>query len=327
VNQIQHPEKTTECQGISEIAVYFPRWPGDFQGFLQCWRNFNEKSIEKLSSNVKVGNGINYDSLLSMNEITPPRIYFGNEFCEHCIPHVRMLKNVLAAIKEFGFSLTLLTPPCNDKKLGEVEKLLKLLEELAPDSEVVGNDWGVLEMIKCRYSKLKPVFGRLMNRFLRDPRITPRYLCPDAPPKGLKVVQGSSLSIPDFQHILKMYGIERVELDYLYQGIGIDFPAIGFLPSVYLPFGFVATGRICMFGNLNKPPESKFGINDTCDKPCWEMEVMLEDANKQNDGGVYTYLQRGNTIFYTLNELILSKAITWANKQQARIVYQPELPF
>ena len=54
---------------------------------------------------------------------------------------------------------------------------------------------------------------------------------------------------------------------------------------------------------------------------------MLEDANKQNDGGVYTYLQRGNTIFYTLNELILSKAITWANKQQARIVYQPELPF
>jgi len=319
--------KNIDCNKISEIAVYYPRWPGDIKAFIRSWRDFQEEGFERPPSNIEKRDEVNYNTLFRMNGTTPPRIYFGNEFCEHCIPNIRMLQEVLGAMNECGFSLTLLTPPCNDAKLEEVEKLLKLLEELSPGAEVVINDWGALEMIKCRYPRLKPVLGRLMNRFLRDPRITPRYLSPDAPSEGLKIVQGSSLSIPAFQNILQNYGIERVELDYLYQGIGIDFEDIGLRPSLYLPFGFVATGRICMFGNLNRPPESKFGIIDACDKPCWEMEATLEDSNKKNDGGVYNYLQRGNTIFYRLSGQILSEAINWANQQQARIVYQPELPF
>lgn len=311
---------------ISEIAIYHPQWPGNFQELLRLWRVFNEEGAESASSKIKNKKDRDFYNLLCLSGSRTPRIYFGNEFCEHCIPHVDELEEVITSCRDIGFPLTFLTPPCCDAKLQRLTRLFDLVEKLSSRAEVVVNDWGVLETLRTHYLGLKPVLGRLMNKFLRDPRLTPRLLSPGAPLEALKVLQECSLSMQAFQELIKSYGIDRVELDYLYQRIGIDFHAFFLRPSLYIPFGYVTTGRICQFGNLNIPIEFKFGIREACNKPCRNLEATLLDPQGE-PGGVYKYFQRGNTIFYKLDDPMISEAVIWAHLNQARLVYQPELPF
>lgn len=323
-------KKSESCEspvGISEVTVYYSSWPGDFQEFFRCWQRFQEKGKEIVPSAMKNRSEQDYYTLFRLDGANIPRIYYGNEFCEHRIPNRDELEEAIVTVENAGFSFTFLTPPCGDAGLQRLEELFHRMEKLSPGTEVVANDWGVLKTLRPHYPKLKPVMGRLMSRFLRDPRVTPRYVRPDAPPEAFKALQECSLSIPIFQEILKNYGVERVELDYLFQGIGIDFCTIGLRPSVYIPFGYVTTGRICLFGNLNLPTKLKFELRDACDKPCQKVKATLLDCRSRLDGGVRTYLQRGNTIFYQQNGPMVSEAIAWASQQRARLVFQPDLSF
>src|ERR1041385_645574 len=95
------------------------------------------------------------------------RIAYGTEFCENLLPSPEALRNVVAA----GRPLTFLTPYVGDEGIAQLRRLLPELGE----AEVVFNDWGVLRMLRREFPHLVPVQGRLLNKSLRDPRVTGVY--------------------------------------------------------------------------------------------------------------------------------------------------------
>lgn len=258
----------------------------------------------------------------------PVRVYFGNEFCELRIPNRREFEASCAAVHEAGLPLTFVTPPVTDEGLGFLVDRLRHLQSSSPGSEVVVNDWGVLRLVRAEFRSLTPVLGRLMSKLLRDPRVTPRCGDPGMSPGALNSLRTCSLDIASYRSVLASCGVDRVELDNVYQGIDLDFRAMGLRPSIYVPHGYVTTGRICLPANAHLPRHRKFGTAaEACPLPCLRVEIGLTDRRALADGGVHQYVQRGNTVFYRQSEPLVSQGVTWAARQGARLVFQPEIPF
>jgi hypothetical protein len=202
------------------------------------------------------------------------------------------------------------------------------LQRWSPESEVVVNDWGTLRLVNDEFTSFTPLLGRLLSKLLRDPRVTPRCDEAGVSPEALGSLRKCSLNISAYRSLLTNYGVGRIELDNVHQGIDMDFGAMGLRPSIYIPYGYVTTGRICLPGNAHLPRNRKFGTEaGPCPLPCLRVEIDLADRNAEEDGGVHAYTQRGNTIFYRQGEQLVSQGLTWAEQQGARIVYQPEIPF
>lgn len=251
-------------------------------------------------------------------------MYYGSEFCQTLLPNMSELSEAYMNSAGKGFGFTFVTPPVTDKGLEKLKTLFMFLAGQNDEVEVVINDWGVLRLLNRDYPRLKSVFGRLMNKMLRDPRITPRYNIDDAPKEPLLVLQQSGITYSRHYQVLKSCGIKRVELDNLYQGIEIDFKAMEFKPSIYIPYGYVTTGRVCIFGALNQQKEKKFTAAAACQKECQRYSAILTNPSYQTDSG--RLFQRGNTIFYRQNEEMVEKALIWSEQHGARVVYQP-VPF
>src|SRR5437016_2655742 len=86
------------------------------------------------------------------------RCVYGNEFCEHLIPKTKQLEAVRAAACDEGLPLTLLTPYVSDAGIESLKPLFELLST-NDESEVVFNDWGVLNLLRRAFPKLTPVQG------------------------------------------------------------------------------------------------------------------------------------------------------------------------
>src|SRR6185369_1773187 len=80
-------------------------------------------------------------------QVTFSRWVYGNEFCEHLIPAPGKLEQVIGAASERGLPLTFLTPYCSDAGIEALIPLFDLLSSTT-DSEVVFNDWGVLNVLR-----------------------------------------------------------------------------------------------------------------------------------------------------------------------------------
>jgi hypothetical protein len=246
------------------------------------------------------------------------RVYFGNEFCEERIPKRAELEKSCAAASEAGLPLSFVTPPVSDRGCKQLVDRLKELQNWMPGSEVIVNDWGVLRLLNHEYPSLVSVLGRLMNKLLRDPRITRS--------EPLQVLKSCSLTIPAYRRLLSRFGVKRVEVDNLYQGIEMDFEELGFNPSLYIPFGYVTMGRICLPGNQHLPSNQKFAApTGGCPHPCSRSEIDLIDPKAKVDDVSFT--QRGNAIFYRQPEWLISRGLTWAEQQGARLVFQTQIPF
>ncbi len=252
------------------------------------------------------------------------RVYYGTEFCQTLLPNPNALDEAYKTSTKEGLGFTFVTPSVNDKGLRKLEVLFAFLAKQNAGIEVVVNDWGVLRLLSQDNSHLKPVFGRLMNKMLRDPRVTPRYKTEDAPEEALLALQQSGITSSHYHQLLKSFGIDRIELDNLYQEIEIDFKAMSLRPSIYVPYGYVTTGRVCMFGALNQPKEKKFTSSTVCRKECRKYIATMVDSSYQINGRRLLYT--GNTIFYQQDEKMIEKALIWAEEHDARIVYQPS-PF
>ncbi len=297
---------------ISEVAVYFTRITDLPDREAIHWKRF-----------VRSGDLPGWLSAQNQETLSK-RVYYGNEFCEERIPRRSELEASCRAVREAGLPLTFLTPPVSDEGCDILSDRLSRLQNGSPRAEVVVNDWGVLRLLHEAFPSLVPVLGRLLNKFLRDPRTTARYGGDKAP----AALRRSSLSISAYRRLLARYGVKRSELDNLYQGIDLDFRALGMEASLYVPFGYVTTGRICMLGNLHLPPEKKFATPcGPCPQPCLRVEVDLTEREAGANGDAQTFTQRGNTIFYQQTEALLTRGLAWARQQGARVVYQPEIPF
>jgi hypothetical protein len=243
------------------------------------------------------------------------RLYFGMEFCERLLPSLSQLKKALDFTRKNHLTFTLVTPYVTESGLKKVEKLIELLTELQPESEIVFNDWGVFHLLREENYPLKPVLGRLLNKMKRGPRIA--NIKELIPPTSLDYFMTPGLSIPAIQEFLLTNTIHRVEFDNLLQGLNLSGITSDMHLSLYLPFAYITTTRFCFMSSSKRSEEMEIGVSP-CKKECQHYAFSL-----LNPVMTTPLIRKGNTVFFT-NEDIPDKPIR-ENKID-RLVVQPEIP-
>lgn len=255
------------------------------------------------------------------------RLYFGQEFCERAVPGAGDIAMALARSKKRKLDFTLVTPYVTERGLEKLEELLKELVRLAPRCEVVVNDWGVMHLIRRRFPALRPVAGRLLNKAWRDPRLMSR-LNKDSGGGALGHYKGFGLAGPHTASLLNLLRVKRIEIDNLPQGMEPILPGSGLAVSMYLPYGFITTGRICLLGSWGLDKQSKFRTyGKYCSRRCashsLEMSGICDYAS--GDGEGLSIVQRGNTVFYRQKAGLLDRGLSRAAALGVdRIVFQPD---
>lgn len=256
------------------------------------------------------------------------RLYFGNEFCERLIPGAADLRRAAEAASARGLDLTFLTPYVTDGGLERLRPALDLLAANPADGvEVVANDWGLVHLLRRDYPGLRLVLGRLMNRMLRDPRVTHYLASAPAPEEAHRALRQSGVTAPVFRRFLARLGVERVEFDHLPQGLDMDFRELGIAASLYLPYGAIASGRVCMIGSLHLPAPGKFDVESICRKECRLYTFAFECSSSPYADRDQEFLEKGNTYFYYQDAGMMAAAAELVERLGiGRIVYEPGLP-
>jgi hypothetical protein len=237
------------------------------------------------------------------------------EFCERLLPSPSQLKKALDFTQKNHLAFTLVTPYVTESGLNKVDKLIRLISELEPESEIVFNDWGVFHLLREKNYPVKPVMGRLLNKMKRGPRIA--NLKELIPPTSLNYFMTPGVSIPEIQQFLLANAIARVEFDNLLQGLNLSGISSDLHLSLYLPFAYITTTRFCFMSSSTSSEKMKIGVAP-CRKECQNYAFSLV-----NPVMTTPLIRKGNTIFFS-NENIPDKPIR-ENKID-RLVVQPEIP-
>ncbi len=259
-------------------------------------------------------------------EINFSRCAYGNEFCEHLTPTPAALESAMAAAHSDNLAFTLLTPYVSNRGITAYNPLFALLAERG-GGEVVFNDWGILNLLRREFPMLTPVQGRLLNKSLRDPRVTSVYAASPAPPAAINTLQRSNLDCDSYTGLISRFGVETVEMDNLPQGNDLSFSESGMKISVYLPFGFISTSRICMAAGLHYRKQDKFQPGAPCHHECQTHLLEYTYTNSPFGNRDQKFYLKGNTYFYLHTEAMIRALFEQAqNGRISRLTLQPRLP-
>jgi hypothetical protein len=202
---------------------------------------------------------------------THARLYLGSETCEALVPDARTVGRLQRLVEERQIAMTLVTAPCTNRGLARVEKMLRAA---APGTEVVCNDWGVLERLGD--SPFRPVLGRLL---LRIPRGFSRAALDHVSLEMRAFLRHSSLDNAEFGAFLAERGVSRVELDNVVQGYSFRAgPALH--TSLYHPFVYIAAGRRCLHARLRGHGDT-YRMGRACGKVCRDVVVVGKIGRSQ----------------------------------------------
>ncbi|HKQ74473.1 MAG TPA: hypothetical protein VJ810_12350 [Blastocatellia bacterium] len=259
-------------------------------------------------------------------EIKFTRCAFGNEFCENLIPSTAAFESALESTRTHGLAFTFLTPYVSNEGLAALRPLFESLSRQC-GGEVVFNDWGVLNLLRREFPSLTPAQGRLLNKSLRDPRVTTVYAGAPAPAPALSVLQRSNLDCESYTDLLSRLGVNTIEMDNLPQGNDLSFAGNGMKVSVYLPFGFISTSRICMAAGLHYRKRDKFQPGAPCRHECQTHLLEYAYTNSPFGNRDQKFYLKGNSYFYAHTEAMLRALFDQARCGLiARMVFQPRLP-
>lgn len=259
-------------------------------------------------------------------EIAFTHCAFGTEFCENLIPARTAVARAIEAAGSRGMAFTLLTPYVGNDGLAALRPLFEALSE-AGGGEVVFNDWGVLNLLRREHPALTPVQGRLLNKSLRDPRVTPMYASAPSPAATMAALRGSNLGSESYTGLLARLGVGAVEMDNLPQGNDLGFAARGVRVHAYLPFGFISTSRICMAAGLHYRKSDKFQPGADCRHECQTHLLEYAYTNSPFGNREQKFYLKGNSYFYAHTEPMLRALLAEARAGQvARLILQPRLP-
>ena len=267
------------------------------------------------------------------------RLYFGNEFCQKLLPSINELEKVLNYCGKNKLRFSLVTPYVTDEGLKDMERLFSFLKNSKPrlDCEVIINDWGVLDMLNEEDYNFRPVLGRLLTKQSRDPRISSvinRKLQPPGfvkqgnkcaltftvtpPATLLSYYKESNINVPVIQDFLIKKRINRIELDNLFQGMNLRLPKDDLSASLYVPYGYIATTRLCSANPFENRKKYYCKIS-FCKKECQKYTLRL-----MNPDMLKTVFKKGNTVFFKNTKVPAGRYLR--KRGINRLVYQPEIP-
>ena len=242
------------------------------------------------------------------------RVYFGHEFCQRRLPEAGEARRALELAEARNLPFTLVTPFVTDAGLARVRALLSELTGAGVPSgfEAVVNDWGALRMIRREWPGIPIALGRLLTKQKRGPRLM--NIIGRLPADAADHFMRSNVDAPRLADFLRAQGVVRVELDNLLQGIRRE---PGALPaSLYTPFAYISTTRLCLLMGGDQPGKNFRSIG-RCSRECLRYGITLA----HRDMPVPLRLQ-GNTMFFENNKLPPDLAALNIN----RIVLEPSLP-
>lgn len=260
-----------------------------------------------------------YVAAASELDSRPPgveRVYFGHEFCERLLPRPASVAKLARAAERAGLGFTLLTPYVTERGLGRLRRIFAALAGASGASEGVFNDWGTLRVLRSDFPGLVPVLGRLLVKMKRGPRLA--ELATRFNPATADYFRTCSLDVPLYREFLGERGVRRVELDNVLQGIDLDLRGTGLSASLYVPWGYIATTRLCLAASCDRHGmEDEVGILP-CRKECRRFTFELDQL-----GTSVSQVRKGNTVFFR-NDAVPEDA---AARGIDRIVSEPALPF
>ena len=170
---------------------------------------------------------------------TPERFYIGNQFCHNLFPTEEQLFSIMDKMRSEGLEITLAFSYIREFMLTSVGKLLEKVDNWCcihgVNVEIVVNDWAVVEMLHGKTTRLCPVFGTLLNKRKKDPRM--KYKSGD-----ISLFQQNSLNAEFYRDFLaEEFHIHRYEWESC--GYPQEFPPGK--NSLHLPFYQTNTSQYC----------------------------------------------------------------------------------
>ncbi len=235
-------------------------------------------------------------------------VAFGAEFCACRLPALDEVRKATASCAARGVAFTLVTPVVRQAAFADVARWLEAAAAFLAGGEWVANDWGLLEWARHRGLPLRPVAGRLLGRQRRGPRVLD--LLRDAAPADRSALQGSAWDDGETAGLLAEFGIARVELDLLLQGVRVPKLPAGVQVSLCGPWLPVTLSPSC--------PWTADPIR--CARPCRNHPAAVL-RNEQNPVPLWS---RGNALFVRLKGSPDEEAL--ARLGADRLVWSPEIP-
>lgn len=304
--------------------------------------NDNEMNFDCFDGDISI--------LKELDSIKLKRIYFGNEFCENLIPSIDEIRKIRKIVRKKNLSLTLVTPTVTDKGMKKLKDIFSYLDNFKEKLEVSINDYGVLHLINNDYKKFTCILGRKINKLKRMPRYAKKWS--NLPPlyeksldkifnkenadvnlysiknilnltdKQVEALRKCSTEVEIYKKFLTEIGINRIELDLIPQGIDMDFTKTNIRATLYYPWSYITTGRVCEMGSMHLPITEKFKPGGKCNKECQKYYAKWKSD--------YPYISQnlvsaGNTVFMKA-ELSNQMLEFYYKRGFNRIVYEPILP-
>ena len=246
-------------------------------------------------------------------QLKQTRIYFGNEFCERLIPKVQEVSRMFDLCREIDVKLSFLTPYVTDFGIKQLEEIFEFLNSLKLKTEVIINDFGILELIRNRKYAFKLVLGRLLNRQKRGPRLA--NILSKLPSDLIKHFSSTYLDREEVVSVLSDLGIERIEFDNIPLGL-TRYPLPKFKASLYYPFVYVSTTRLCPTSKAFKQ-DFRLRLIENCETECRICHFKLKHRSMPED-----LILKGNTYFLYRNKLPRNLEELGID----RVVLEPEIP-
>ncbi len=235
-------------------------------------------------------------------------VAFGAEFCTCRLPGAGEVEDAIALCASRKLAFTLVTPVVRQAVFADVARWLEAFARRLPGAEWAANDWGLLEWARHRDLPLRPVAGRLLGRQRRGPRVLD--LVRGAHALDRAALQGSAWDDPETAALLAEFGIARVELDLLLQGVRAPRLPEGVKVSLCGPWLPVTLSPSC--------PWTADPIH--CPRPCREHPAAVL-RNEENPVPLWS---RGNALFVRCEGPPDEAALDRLGAD--RLVWSPEIP-
>lgn len=205
----------------------------------------------------------------------PERLYVGNQFCHNLFPEEKQLFCIMDKMYSEGLAITLAFSYIREFMIPSVEKLLEKVDNWCQnhgeDVEIVVNDWAMAQILHGKYQYLCPIFGTLLNKRKKDPRI--KYKSGDT---GL--FEKNSINAGFYREFLaKEFNIHRYEWEAC--GYPQEFPPGK--NSLHLPFYQTNTSQYCpLYALCTTGDRGKQQLADHCPGFCEKYALLYPEHLK-----------------------------------------------
>ena len=202
----------------------------------------------------------------------PDRFYIGNQFCHNLFPIEEQLFSIMDKMYSEGSEITLVFSYIREFMLSSVGKLLEKVDNWCcihgVNVEIVVNDWAMVEILRGKTPHLSPVFGTLLNKRKKDPRM--KYKSGDT-----ALFQHNSLNAEFYRDFLaKEFHIHRYE----WESCGYEQQIPPGKTSLHIPIYQTYKSQYCPLGAVCETGErGRQKLAKKCPGYCTEYALLYPE--------------------------------------------------